>query len=275
MAEIELGRAVFVSDLHLRGPEDPNQRLFLDFIEERIAPDPEVTLVVVGDLFDFWFAVGEDIPVAYREVVESLAALPRVLWLEGNHDIGQSRQLGDLGGLQIMDDALFLSCGALSLHVSHGDRLDRADRGHRLLRFLLESAGVRALAALLGSPKVQALGRWLALRSRRSKGGLAGRNRDWLAAAHQDASARRRLGTDLSIRGHGHFLGWWPDGLVCLGDWLHFHSYLELGVAEQHVELRRFRPGEATDELLSGEPTGELKLSLMDAAPSEFAEHAP
>jgi len=278
MAESQVGRALFVSDLHLRGPEDPNQALFLDFLEQRIAPDPSATLVVVGDLFDFWLAVGDEIPVDYQEVVERLAALPRVLWLEGNHDIGQSRALRHCGGLQVIEGSLLLRCGDLALHINHGDLLDPSDRGHRFLRAFLGSAGLRRLAALIGSPRVQDLGRKLALQSRNRKGGLLGRNRDWLVAAHRDAVTRQQQGTDLSIRGHGHFLGWWPDGLVCLGDWLHFHSYLELKPQAPSVTLRRFRPGSSVDELLTCEPTGELELPGIGAIPSvtsEFAEHAP
>jgi len=104
------------------------------------------------------------------------------------------------------------------------------------------------------------MGRRITLENRRRYGGLGNRNEDWLAAAHRDAARRREQGVDLSVRGHGHFLGWWPDGLVCLGDWLHFHSYLELGPDQPGAILRRFRRGEAVDQLLSAEPRGELAL---------------
>jgi UDP-2,3-diacylglucosamine pyrophosphatase LpxH len=265
MAELQLGRTLFVSDLHLRGPSDPNQGLFLDFLESRIAVDREATLVIVGDLFDFWFAVGQEVPDEYREVVESMAALPRVVWLEGNHDIGQSRSLRSQGGLQVRSGDLSLRCGELLLHVSHGDRIDGSDLGHRLWRDLLDSTLVRTLATLLGSPRVQAMGRRVTLENRRRYGGLGKRNQTWLAAAHQDACRRREEGgVDLSVRGHGHFLGWWPDGLVCLGDWLHFHSYLEIGPSQPGVTLRRFRSADTVDQLFSAEPVGELALSDLE-----------
>ena len=52
--------------------------------------------------------------------------------------------------------------------------------------------------------------------------------------------------------GHGHFVGWFDEGLVCLGDWLRFFTYLELdGVGG--AELRRFDPDqESLDEVLPG-----------------------
>ena len=173
MAELQVGRTLLVSDLHLRGPSDPNQALFLDFLESRVAVDREATLVIVGDLFDFWFAVGEEVPDEYREVVERMAALPQVVWLEGNHDIGQSRTLGNYGGLQVVSGAISLRCGELVLHVSHGDTIVGSDLGHRLWRALLGSAFVRTFAALLGSPRVQTMGRRITLENRRRYGGLA------------------------------------------------------------------------------------------------------
>ena len=127
---------------------------------------------------------------------------------------------------------------------------------------------------MLGSARVQRLGGRIAEGNRSRKGGLAGRNRRWLEAAHTDAASRRQAGTDLSVRGHGHFLGWWPNGLVCLGDWLHFHSYLELRPQEPRVALRRFTPDEDEDEVLSFVPSGELDWSLSPAPSSEFSEHA-
>ncbi len=274
MVEFLPDRTLFVSDLHLRGPSDPNQRRFLEFVEQRVAPDPDAALVIAGDLFDFWFAVGEEVPASCLEVLDRLGALPRVFWLEGNHDIGQSRAFGARGGMKIVDDELSLRCGELLLHVSHGDGIDPSDHGHRLLTALLATSAVRSIAAMFGSARVQRLGGRIAEGNRSRKGGLAGRNRRWLEAAHTDAASRRQTGTDLSVRGHGHFLGWWPNGLVCLGDWLHFHSYLELRPQEPRVALRRFTPERDEDEVLSLGPSGELEWSLLPARSSEFSEHA-
>jgi UDP-2,3-diacylglucosamine hydrolase len=273
MAELSLGPTFIVSDLHLRGPDDENQKLFLRFLDERMVPHLDRTLVIAGDLFDFWYVVGDEIPEEYKEVIERLCALPRVLWLEGNHDIGQSLLLAERGGLQVLAGSLLLKCGSLRVHVCHGDQLDHRDLGQRLLRKMLGSRGVRALADRLGSQRVQSLGTKLASRSRGRQGGLAGRDRDWLGRAELDAQQRTVEATDLCVRGHGHFLGWWPSGLICLGDWLSFYSYLELQPAGKQVQLRRYVPGTNTDPLLSSSAVGELSFNELPAYPLEFAEH--
>ncbi len=274
MAELCLGPTVIVSDLHLRGADDVNQALFLRFIEERIEPDSTTTLIIAGDLFDFWYAVGDEIPEPFRVVIDRLSALPQVLWLEGNHDIGQSRTLGVRGGLRALSGSLSLSCGPLRVHVCHGDQLDRSDLGQRLLRTVLESQGLRALTEVLGSERVQQIGASLASRSRRRQGGTGGRDRTWLRAAESDAQKRRSEATDLCVRGHGHFLGWWPSGLICLGDWLSFHSYLELQPEGLQVRLRQYQPGATADALLCSSANGELASAEFSMKGSEFAEHA-
>jgi len=274
MAELRLGPTVIVSDLHLRGLDDVNQALFLRFIEERIEREPTTTLIIAGDLFDFWYAVGDEIPEPFRAVIDRLSALPRVLWLEGNHDIGQSRTLGERGGLTALSGSLSLSCGPLRIHVCHGDQLDRSDLGQRLLRTVLESPALRVLTEMLGSERVQQIGASLASRSRQRQGGLEGRDRSWLRAAESDAQKRTSEAIDLCVRGHGHFLGWWPSGLICLGDWLSFHSYLELQPEGPQVRLRQYQPGAAADPLLCSSAKGEWAPSEFATTDSEFAEHA-
>ncbi len=266
MAELRLGPTFIVSDLHLRGVDDVNQRLFLRFLDERIAPYADRTLVIAGDLFDFWYAVGDEIPEPFRLVIERLALLPRVLWLEGNHDIGQSRSIGERGGLQVLAGSLALGCGSLRIHVCHGDQLDRRDFGHRLLRRVLDSPATRAMALRLGSARVQRIGADLASRSRRRQAGAASRKLDWLHVANSDASRRTRDAFDLCVRGHGHFLGWWPTGLICLGDWLAFHSYLELQPHGQQVQLRRYVPGDQEDPSICAKADGEVRLSSLSAS---------
>ena len=85
----------------------------------------------------------------------------------------------------------------------------------------------------------------------------------WLRAARQHALARRAEGIDLSVLGHGHWLGWWPEGLVCLGDWLHWRSYLEIA---ERPRLRRFVEGAETDPVLAEGPVGALPR-LGDPSP--------
>ena len=259
MVELNFTSVLVVSDLHLRGPEDPNQQLFSSFLTERVAADPSCVLLIAGDLFDFWYAIDAQVPPHCQELFERLTELPSVHWLEGNHDIGQSRVLPRQGGLSIHARSLSFSCGSHSIHLCHGDRLDRADLGHRVLRTLMDSRAVHRLARGIGAARVQSIGAALSERARSGRGPMDPRDPRWLQAARADAAERQSRGVGLSVRGHGHYLGWWPEGLICLGDWLELHSYLELSANDSTPRLRCYRPGAAQDPVLCSRPRGEVR----------------
>ncbi|HCP45763.1 MAG TPA: hypothetical protein DIU15_06965 [Deltaproteobacteria bacterium] len=260
MAE-QVGRTLIVSDLHLRGPSDPNQHRFLRFIESRIASCPQATLVIAGDLVDFWFAVDSDVPAPYRQVVSRLEALPRVYWIEGNHDVGLSRALGGRrGGLRFLDKTLQLSCGPWLLSVAHGDHVERSDRGHQLLRSVMRSRLARGLARGLGADRTLRLGQRIT--NSRSSGSMDSRTPSlrWLHAARGEAQSMPPGDvSSLLVLGHGHHLGWWPEGLICLGDWLHFHSYLEVDPDLPRPRLRRFQTDSDEDPVLADGPVGDAR----------------
>jgi len=260
MAE-QVGRTFIVSDLHLRGPSDPNQKRFLDFIEARVAPCPDTTLVIAGDLVDFWFAVEAEVPEQYRQIVDRLAALPRVYWLEGNHDIGLTRALGGRrGGLRFVDGSLELSCGDWVLSVSHGDGVDPGDLSYRVLRAILRSPLARSLAQVLGAEHTLRVGQKITRRA--SSGPAANRepSRQWLGAARSKAVGSPVADSPaLLVLGHGHHLGWWPEGLICLGDWLQFHSYLEVDPASAGPLLRQFHADALEDPVLADRPLGDAR----------------
>src|SRR3989338_11172254 len=82
-------KALFLSDVHYKGLDDPNTPLLLSFLENELHRGD--ALVVVGDLFDLW--IGYD-HVVYAEYVPVLAKFyelknkgVRVIYVEGNHDL--------------------------------------------------------------------------------------------------------------------------------------------------------------------------------------------
>ena len=235
------GPAVFVSDLHLRGPEDPNQQLFLEFLERRIRPRPSVRLVVAGDLFDFWYGLPDRVPEPFRPVVAALESLPFVTYIEGNHDVRLARALGPESRIAVVPGDLELQAGSRRIHVEHGDHVDRADAGHIAFKRFMLSKPAGLAARVMGERALQWLGETAAVISRGDMEAVLGQDARWLEAARSFGRARASDGYDLTVLGHGHWLGWWPENLICLGDWLVFHSYLEVG--EDGASLRRYRSG--------------------------------
>ena len=250
-----LAPTFFVSDLHLRGPDDPNQKLFLQFLETRVRAE-NAQLVVAGDLFDFWYGLPGRVPPPFQEVVDALERLPSVLYLEGNHDVRVSRALGAGSRIEAGAGSRELRVHGLRVHVEHGDHVDRADVGHLAFKRLMLSFPASIAARLMGERALQWLGGTAALVSRGDMDGVLGQQPRWLEAARTHAAIQATRGLDLTVVGHGHWLGWWPEALICLGDWLVFHSYLRIDSAGPR--LMRYCQGPA-DTVVATSPGGPVR----------------
>ncbi len=208
----------------------------------------------MGDLFDWFYASPGHVPVHLDPVIDALRARRRVLWIEGNHDMRVARAVGP-GSIEVVDGPVQVSIGGLRLDLRHGDLVDPTEWGYRLLRGFLRSPVMGAVTRGLGPGLTQRVGEY-ATTARHVAGvspGEDGRRPRWLAAARVHAASLE--GVDLAVVGHGHWLGWWEEGLVCLGDWLHYRSYLELD--GDGARLRRFEP-DGADPVVARGPVGAL-----------------
>ncbi len=201
---------IIVSDAHLgyvaRGhaPRDTEVAL-LDFLDR--VPDLGDSLLINGDLFEFWFTYRRVIP---REGFRTAAALARLaqrlpVWMvAGNHDRWGSAFWADELGIRFAPDQLELAVGPRRVLALHGDTVSADSQSrplHRLVRLPLTSAAYRLLHPDLGVPLV----RWLA--GRFGEHGTAGRSFDREAEA-QAHWAATRLRDDpslgLLVLGHTH-----------------------------------------------------------------------
>lgn len=254
---VRVDHAFCVSDLHIVHSNDEVARRFREFLRTRVAARPDSTLVIVGDLLHFWFGRRNFVPEEFRELIDDLEELPRVIWVEGNHDLRLERALGPGSRIRVVRGSMVLEHAGGQLHVEHGHRVDRSNRGELLLDRILQTPLADLGSALLTRRGTQSLGLWAAQASAGGEGSYDGRDPHWLRAALELASSERRRGMDLTVLGHGHYLGWWSEGLVCLGDWLHWNSYLELEPSGSRV-IRRFEPQLSGDPPVAGSPLGEI-----------------
>jgi UDP-2,3-diacylglucosamine hydrolase len=164
-----------ISDVHLgvAGPEV--ERALVAFL--RTLPGRAGSLLINGDLFDFWFEWRTVVPREHFRILAALAdlrdaGLP-VVMLAGNHDCWGGEVLRDAVGLTYELGAWRGVLGGWRAVVEHGDGLRRReDRSYRLLRAVLRHPlSVRAF-------------RWL----------------------HPDAASRLARGSSTASRSH-HVLG--------------------------------------------------------------------
>jgi UDP-2,3-diacylglucosamine hydrolase len=239
-----------ISDLHLGVADVALERQLVAFL--RTLPGRASSLLINGDLFDFWFEWKRVVPRGHHRTLAALSDLVDagvdVLMIGGNHDCWGGDALTADVGIAYVLGAWVGSLGGWRAHVDHGDGLrEREDRKYRALRRVLRHPAAivafRWLHPDLGSRL--ASGSSHASRTYRAKDAGAGlRNvaMQWLDA-HPES--------EVLVFGHSHVaaLERAPRGGVYAnaGSWLDAPTYL--WITPESIALRRF-DGSAEGELL-------------------------
>jgi UDP-2,3-diacylglucosamine hydrolase len=237
---------VVVSDAHLGVTPPAIEEALLAFLDA--VPTLGDSLLVNGDLFDFWFSYARVVPRRGFRVAAALARLARrlpVLMVGGNHD----RWGGDFWsrdlGLRFDPHRLTFRLGQLGVAAIHGDGLTEPRRRalllHRLINHRMTSAVYRALHPDLGIRLVELLSPRL---------GDHGTEEARLeaAAAHQRAWAGELLTREpdlgMVIMGHTHRaeLSRTPAGGTYLNPGAWFDGLRYAVATEGGAELRQFSP---------------------------------
>lgn len=239
-----------IADAHLGVADAKAERALLDFL--RSLAKRAGSLLINGDLFDFWFEWRTVMPRRGYRVLAALADLQEagvpVTWIAGNHDCWGGEIIREDVGATFHVGPWEGSLGGWHARVEHGDGLRPVeDRPYRALRRVLRHpAAIRAYRALHPDWATK-----LALRSshtsRSMRPGDGGRG--LRAVAHQTLASDPTL--ELVVFGHSHVraLERVPGGGVFAnpGAWLQEPTFLR--VTPEAVELRRW-DGSAEGERL-------------------------
>lgn len=232
------------SDVHLGAVPQDTERAFRAFL--RHVATHARSLLIPGDLFDFWFEWGGIIVGHHFRVLAALAdvvdAGVPVTLVGGNHDAWGGEFLRDEVGVSFHDGPIRCRLGGREALVAHGDGVGRGDLKYRALKAVLRSTPARAAFRVL-HPE---LGHGLAERVsgtelKADKDVLAGRAayiREWATE-----TLRAESGLQLVVCGHAHV----PEitevepgrYYVNAGDWVRSRSYVVIA-DDAAPELRRW-----------------------------------
>ena len=156
-------RLVVVADAHFGAAPRTDEDAFLAFLDH--VPSLGDSLLIAGDLYDFWFTYHRVIPrhcIRVTAAVVSLARRMPVLMIGGNHDRwGDTFWTRDVG-LQFDSRELRFAVGARTVRAIHGDGIHQERRAAGLLNFAIATrpviAAFRALPPALGFRVADALG---------------------------------------------------------------------------------------------------------------------
>ena len=248
------GPCYVISDAHLGFASTTVERQVVDFLHQ--LPGHAASLVINGDLFEFWFEWRSVIPRASFRVLAALAALRDagvpILMIAGNHDCWGGGVLREDVGIDYRLGPWEGELAGWRCLLDHGDGLrQQEDRRYRLLRHVLRNRlairGFRWLHPDLGSRL--AMGSSHASRTYRARD----EGRGLARVAEAMLAARPEL--ELVIFGHSHVAalarlsrrGVYANA----GSWLDAPTFLR--VMPERIELREW----------NGSPEG-LHLNALD-----------
>jgi UDP-2,3-diacylglucosamine hydrolase len=253
-----------LSDVHLGVASRDVERQLVAFL--RTVAVRGGSLLINGDLFDFWFEWRSVVPRTGVRVIAALADLRDagipVVWVAGNHDCWGGEVLREDFGIDYRMDAFEDEVAGWRTRVDHGDGLREVeDRRYRALRRVLRHPwSIRAFRHLHPDWGTRlASGSSHASRTYKGHEGGAGLRK----VAH--ALLGERADLDLVIFGHSHeaSLERAPGGGVYAnsGTWLDAPTYLR--ITPGSIELLRW----------NGSAEGE-RLDALDRRPEKALRQA-
>jgi UDP-2,3-diacylglucosamine hydrolase len=239
----------FISDAHLGAADIETPALQLQRLLVLIDHVRETngSLVLVGDIFDFWFEWNQVIPKQYFTLLHRLRLLVddgiQVHLLAGNHDFRIHGFLEKEVGLITHQDGAVLQIADQLIFAFHGDGILAKDYGYRLLKKVLRNRFCQFLFSWIHPDVGMLLARGTSKTSRNSTKGNPEQDHEYIAFAQ----SRFREGFKGVVMGHAHRpmqVEEETGTYINLGDWIIHYTFaihdgkrLTLERYSEHPEL--------------------------------------
>lgn len=235
------GPCYIISDTHLGVASPQIERSFVSFLRGLVGEAS--SLIINGDLFDFWFEWKTVIP---RRSFRALAALAElrdsgvdILWVAGNHDCWGGEVLREDVGVDYIVGPWEGDVAGWNVRIEHGDGLrDREDRGYRMIRPIMRHPVAIKAFRMLHPDWSSRLAHGSSNASRTYRARDEGRG---LRSYAKDQLAKKK-DLDLLVYGHSHVpaLERMESGGIFAnaGSWLDAPTFLRL--TDEVVELRQW-----------------------------------
>ena len=223
----------FISDIHLgfkdRNEDRKTEDLLIEFLE-KIAADAEV-LLIVGDLFDYWFDYESVIPKNYYRILATIDKLVhnglKIEYVIGNHDFGHYKFFREEIGIEPHMHDIEREYYGKKFYISHGDGKSNRDTGYKILKKIFRSSINQKLYRMLHPDWGIALAK---RSSRKSRHYTDKRYYGEVDGMNEFAHKKIDEGFDYVIMGHRHKVveEHYKDGIYFnIGEWINNPYFLK------------------------------------------------
>lgn len=237
-----MSKTFFISDVHLTAEDTPEEKekekkllSFLKYFERN-----GERLIIVGDLFDFWFEYRTVIPRGHTRLLCALLNLKEqhkeLHYVTGNHDFWMRDFLSSEFKMNIHQDNFSMLIDGKKFFIFHGDGTAKNDRGYRILKKIFRNKTNIFLYSLLHPDIGIPFAKWISSLSRKhTDQEEPPDDSDYLEKATQLFGN----GFDYVLCGHLHYPKFQTFGnkiYVNLGDWINHFTYGEFENAKLNLK---------------------------------------
>lgn len=140
------GKKIYVaSDFHLGasyiGANRRRERTIVNWL--KMVKHDAYAIVLLGDIFDFWFEYGKVVPKGFVRLQGKLAELSdsgiQIAMFTGNHDMWMRDYFPTELGISVYKEPVSLTINSVRIQMGHGDGLGPGDYKYKLLKKLFRN----------------------------------------------------------------------------------------------------------------------------------------
>ena len=227
----------FLSDVHLGAPNFlaslEREKKLVRFLD-KISGDAQ-EIIIVGDLFDFWYEYRHVVPKGYVRMLGKLAAITdagiKIHFFVGNHDMWMKDYFQKELNIPVYFGPRTFQFGNGSFYVAHGDGLGPGDHGYKFLKKIFRNPLCQWLFGMLPPVIGIGLANFFSRKSRESVADhekkFLGPDKEWLMVYSREVLQNEHY--DFFVYGHRHVPGIHQlsakSRYVNLGDWITHFTY--------------------------------------------------
>jgi len=197
-------QAYFVSDIHLKGPEDRKFQVLLNFL--KALPSDATHLFFMGDIFDLWVGEHQYFIQVYDPILTEVQKLQKqgveIHYFEGNHDFHLRTYWQEELKVHVHEGVHHIQLGNCILRLEHGDLTNPDDLNYLRLRKFLRSKPMEWIIKNAPEKLVTFVGENWSQRSRKARPYVNEKVK--LRARQYAIEAASQTPFDLMVCGHTH-----------------------------------------------------------------------